>query len=59
MGAQKGLTMVPGELNTTGQAVTDDVTTTVTLEGAEKTLPLRFFVTDVATTILYLNNRVV
>lgn len=59
IGAQKGLTAVPGELNTTGQAITDDVSTTVTLEGAEKTLPLRFFVTDVATTILYLNNRVI
>lgn len=59
LGAQKGLTSVPGELRTTGQATTDDVTTTVTLEGAEKTLALRFFVTDVATTIAYLNNRVV
>jgi hypothetical protein len=59
LGAQKGLTMVPGELGTTGQATTDDVTDTVTLEGAEKTKPLRFLVTDVATTILYLDNRVI
>lgn len=59
IGAQKGLTAVAGELNTTGQAITDDPSTTITLEGAEKTLPLRFFVTDVATTILYLDNRVI
>lgn len=59
MGAQKGLSVVAGELGTTGQNTGDDISDTVTLEGAEKTKPLRFFVTDVATTILYLNNRVV
>lgn len=58
-GAQRGLSLVPGELGSTGQTITDDVTDTITLEGAEKTKPLRFFVNDVATTILYLNNRVI
>ena len=59
MGASKGLTSVAGELGTTGQAAGDDVSDTVTLEGAEKTKPLRFEVTDLATTILYLDNRVI
>lgn len=59
IGASKGLAAVPGELGTTGQTAADDVTDTVTLEGAEKTKPLRFEVTDLATTILYLENRVI
>jgi hypothetical protein len=59
MGASKGMTSVAGDLGTTGTAAGDDVTDTVTLEGAEKTKPLRFEVTDLATTILYLDNRVI
>jgi hypothetical protein len=59
MGAQKGLTSVAGEIGTTGTTTADDVTDTITLEGSEKTKPLRFLVTDVATTLLYLNNRVI
>lgn len=59
IGAQKGLAAVPGELGSTGLATADDVSDTITLEGAEKTKPLRFLVTDVATTLLYLNNRVI
>lgn len=55
-GASKGLTVVGGALATTGQNTGDDVMSTITLEGAEKTLPLRFLVTNVATTIAYLNN---
>ncbi len=59
LGATKGLTSVAGALGTTGQAAADDIVDTVTLEGAEKTKPLRFEVTDLATTILYLENRVI
>lgn len=59
LGASKGLTSVAGDLGQTGVAAGDEVTDTVTLEGAEKTKPLRFEVTDLATTILYLENRVI
>lgn len=58
-GASKGLSVVAGALATTGQNTGDDPMTTITLEGAEKTLPLRFLVTDVAATINYLNSLVI
>lgn len=59
LGARKGLTSVPGDLGGTGTAATDKVTDTVILQGAEATKPLYFEVTDLATTILYLDNRVI
>lgn len=58
-GYGQGLVGMPGDVGTTGQAAGDDVTDTVILEGAEKTKPLRFLVTDVATTLTYLNARVI
>lgn len=58
-GYGQGLSSVPGDLSTTGQAAGDDVTTTVILEGAEKTLPVRFDVGTLATTVAYLEARVI
>lgn len=58
-GYGNGLRGIAGPVQTTGQAAGDDVTDNVTLEGEEKTKPLRFLVTDVATTITYLNNRII
>lgn len=58
-GAQNGLQSIPGLVGSTGQAAGDDVSDSVTMEGAEKTKPLRFLVTDEATTISYLNARVI
>lgn len=59
MGASKGMSSVAGDLGSTGTAAGDEVTDSVTLQGAEKTKPLRFLVTDLATTKLYLDNRVI
>lgn len=59
LGPSKGLRAVAGPLQSTGQGMGDDITDNVTLEGVEKVKPLRFFVTDVATTISYLNARVI
>ncbi len=56
-GYRNGLAYAPGPLQSTGQTQTDDVTDTVILEGVEKTKPLRFLVTDVPTTVAYLNAR--
>lgn len=58
-GASKGLTSIAGDFGGTGTAAADDVSDTITLQGAEKTKPLRFEVTDLATTILYLENRII
>lgn len=58
-GYGKGLAGRPGPVQSTGLQTTDDVTDTVILEGAEKSKPLRFLVTDVATTLAYLNARVI
>ncbi len=44
--------------STTGQAVGDDVSDTIVLEGPEITKPLTFLVTDEATTKAYLDARV-
>lgn len=41
-GASKGLTAVAGPMRTTGTGNGEDVTTTLTFEGFEKTVPLRF-----------------
>jgi len=58
-GYGKGLAYEPGPIQTTGTGAGDDVTDTIILAGVEKTKPLRFLVTDVATTIAYLNARVI
>ncbi len=58
-GPSKGMASIAGPVRSTGQNAGDDVAASVTLEGAEKTMALRFLVTDVATTIAYLNARVV
>lgn len=58
-GYGQGLTGMAGDVGTSGVAAADDVSDTIILEGAEKTKPLRFLVTDVATTIAYLNARVI
>lgn len=59
LGAKNGLSSVAGPVGTDGQAASDEITDTVTLEGAESTKPIRFKVTDVPTTVAYLNARVV
>lgn len=58
-GAGQGLSGMPGDLVTTGQAAGDDVTDTVILEGAEKTKFIRFDVGTAATTLAYLEARVI
>ncbi len=58
-GPGNGMIGQAGDLGSTGQAVSDDVTDTVILSGAEKIKPLRFLVTDEATTVAYLNARVI
>ena len=59
VGGGNGLSGSAGPLGSTGMAATDDVSDTVILEGAEKTKPLRFLVTDVAATLTYLDARVI
>lgn len=58
-GAGQGMSGMPGDVVTTGQAAGDDVTDTVILEGAEKTKFIRFDVGTPATTLAYLEARVV
>ncbi len=59
-GAGNGLISMPSPGgNTTGVQAADDVSDNVLLQGAEKTKPLRFFVTDEVTTVAYLNARVI
>lgn len=58
-GAGNGLQSIAGPVGSTGQAVGDDVSDTISLESAEKIKPLRFLVTDEATTVAYLNARVI
>lgn len=59
LGASNGLSSVAGDVGSTGQSAADKVTDTIVLEGAEPTKPLRFLVTDLATTISYLDARVI
>jgi len=54
-----GMSYDPGPVNSTGVGQGDDVSTTINLSGVESTLPLRFLVTDVATTVAYLDARVI
>jgi hypothetical protein len=58
-GYGQGLTGMAGDVGTTGQAAGDDVTSTVILEGAEKTMPIRFLVTTPILTQAYLDARVI
>ena len=58
-GYGQGLVGMAGDVGTTGMAAADDVSNTVILEGAEKTMPVRFDVGTVATTLAYLNARVI
>jgi hypothetical protein len=58
-GANKGLKAISGAIQTTGTTQTDDPTYGTTFEGVEKTFPIRLLVTDVATTVTYLNARVI
>ncbi len=58
-GAVNGMIGMAGDVGTSGMAASDEVTDTVILEGAESTKPLRFLVTDVASTVTYLEARVV
>jgi len=58
-GASNGLSSVAGAVGTTGQAAGDDILDTVVLEGAEATKPIRFLVTDVPSTVSYLDGKVV
>lgn len=58
-GYGQGLTGMPGDVGTSGMAAADDVTDTVILEGAEKTKPVRFLVTNPAATVTYLDARVI
>lgn len=58
-GYGQGMSGVAGDVGTSGQAAADDVTDTVILEGAEKTKPVRFLVTNPASTVTYLDARVI
>lgn len=58
-GYGQGLSGAAGDVGTSGVAAADDVSDTIILEGAEKTKPLRFDVGTVATTLSYLNARVI
>lgn len=54
----KGLMAVPGALKTSGQNAGEDTTTSVSLEGNEKVVPLRFSAGTTAATVLYLDGLV-
>lgn len=58
MGAGRGLSVEPGALGGTGQQASDDVSDTLTLSGAEKTKPLRFFSSSVSATLTLLDGYV-
>lgn len=60
LGAGNGLRGMasPGG-NASGLNAEDDVTDQILLQGAERTKPLRFLVTDEATTVAYLDARVI
>lgn len=57
-GASNGLTADAGELKAFGKGAGEDTIATVVLSGNEKTLPLRFLVSDYATTVAYLENSI-
>lgn len=57
-GASQGMTADAGVIKTFGKAQGEDVIAAVSLTGNEKTLPLRFLVSDYPTTIAYLENSI-
>lgn len=58
-GPSKGLASIAGPLRTSGQGQGEDISTTVTLEGSEKVLPLRFDAGSTTATLNLLNGYVV
>lgn len=58
-GPSKGLTAIAGPLRTSGAAQGEDVSTSITLEGSEKVIPLRLDAGGVDATLAFLNNHVV
>lgn len=58
-GPSNGLTSVAGALRTSGQNSGEDTSTLITMEGAEKVLPLRFNAGSTATTVALLDGYVV
>lgn len=58
-GPSKGLSAVAGPLRTSGQNSGEDISTLVTLEGAEKVLPLRFDAGSTTATVALLDSYVV
>lgn len=57
-GADNGLDMTAGTQNS-GQEAASDITDTLTFTGEERKKPRRFLVTDYATTLAYLEARVI
>ena len=57
-GASNGMTADAGVIKTFGKGQGEDILSSVSLTGNEKTIPLRFFVTDYTTTVLYLENSI-
>lgn len=57
-GPSNGFTATAGN-GTTGQAFEDDTSDSIVLQAPERTKPLRFLVTDEATTSAYLDARVI
>ena len=58
-GAKNGLASIAGAVGSSGMAQGDEILDTITLEGAEATKPIRFDVGTVATTLSYLEARIV
>lgn len=58
LGATMGMTADAGAIKTFGKGPGEDVISQVALTGNEKTIPLRFLVSDYATTVLYLENSI-
>lgn len=57
-GASQGMTADAGVIKTFGKAQGEDIMSSVSLTGNEKTIPLRFLVSDYPTTIAYLENSI-
>lgn len=57
--AGNGAIAIAGDINATGTAIDADVSSTVTLQSSEKTLPLIFNVGTETTTLAFLNARVI
>lgn len=57
-GASRGMQADAGAIKSFGKNAGEDVISSVSLSGNEKTLPLRFLVSDYTTTIAYLENSI-